>query len=595
MYICNIICIRVISLIKLFRYLKNYKLKSILGPLFKLTEACFELAVPLVMAKIIDVGIAQNDTGYIVKMGAVLIALGILGLAASLTAQFFAARASLGFGTELRRDLFHHINTLSHKEIDRVGASTLVTRMTVDIDQAQTGINMLLRLFLRSPFIVIGAIIMACTVSFKLTAIFLVASLFLGFIIFAIMKTTVPLFKKIQKKLDVTTLMARENLSGVRVIRAFSRQESEEKEFKENANALLDLQVKAGKISALTNPCTFVLVYIAIIAIIWFGGISVDSGSLTQGELIALISYMNQILLALLAVAILVTSLTRAQASAHRINEVFDIKPSVTDDGNTTVEDIPSAPAVQFENVSFSYNDNEEYSIKDISFTAARGETIGIIGGTGSGKSTLVNLIPRFYQYSSGSIKVCGTDVSKYPFDQLRGKIGFVPQKAELFRGTVRENLRYRKRDASDDELRNALDIAQALDFVNAEPEGLDHMIVGGGKNLSGGQRQRLTIARALIGDPEILILDDSASALDLATDAALRKALKEKIKGMTVFIVSQRVSSIRYADKILVLDDGELVGIGSHEQLLESCPIYLEICNSQQYSDNRGEGIRNE
>lgn len=595
MYICNIICIRVISLIKLFRYLKNYKLKSILGPLFKLTEACFELAVPLVMAKIIDVGIAQNDTGYIVKMGAVLIALGILGLAASLTAQFFAARASLGFGTELRRDLFHHINTLSHKEIDRVGASTLVTRMTVDIDQAQTGINMLLRLFLRSPFIVIGAIIMACTVSFKLTAIFLVASLFLGFIIFAIMKTTVPLFKKIQKKLDVTTLMARENLSGVRVIRAFSRQESEEKEFKENANALLDLQVKAGKISALTNPCTFVLVYIAIIAIIWFGGISVDSGSLTQGELIALISYMNQILLALLAVAILVTSLTRAQASAHRINEVFDIKPSVTDDGNTTVDDIPSAPAVVFEDVSFSYNDNEEYSIKDISFTATRGETVGIIGGTGSGKSTLVNLIPRFYQYSSGSIKVCGTDVSKYPFDQLRGKIGFVPQKAELFRGTVRENLQYRKRDASDDELRNALDIAQALDFVNAEPEGLDHMIVGGGKNLSGGQRQRLTIARALIGDPEILILDDSASALDLATDAALRKALKEKTKGMTVFVVSQRVSSIRYADKILVLDDGELVGIGSHEQLLESCPIYLEICNSQQYSDNRGEGIRNE
>ena len=582
-------------MIKLFRYLKNYKLKSILGPLFKLTEACFELAVPLVMAKIIDVGIAQNDTGYIVKMGAVLIALGILGLAASLTAQFFAARASLGFGTELRRDLFHHINTLSHKEIDRVGASTLVTRMTVDIDQAQTGINMLLRLFLRSPFIVIGAIIMACTVSFKLTAIFLVASLFLGFIIFAIMKTTVPLFKKIQKKLDVTTLMARENLSGVRVIRAFSRQESEEKEFKENANTLLDLQVKAGKISALTNPCTFVLVYIAIIAIIWFGGISVDSGSLTQGELIALISYMNQILLALLAVAILVTSLTRAQASAHRINEVFDIKPSVTDDGNTTVDDIPSAPAVVFEDVSFSYNDNEEYSIKDISFTASRGETVGIIGGTGSGKSTLVNLIPRFYQYSSGSIKVCGTDVSKYPFDQLRGKIGFVPQKAELFRGTVRENLQYRKRDASDDELRNALDIAQALDFVNAEPEGLDHMIVGGGKNLSGGQRQRLTIARALIGDPEILILDDSASALDLATDAALRKALKEKTKGMTVFVVSQRVSSIRHADKILVLDDGELVGIGSHEQLLESCPIYLEICNSQQYSDNRGEGIRNE
>lgn len=582
-------------MIKLFRYLRNYKLKSILGPLFKLTEACFELAVPLVMAKIIDVGIANGDSGYIIKMGAVLIVLGVLGLAASLTAQFFAARASLGFGTELRRDLFHHINTFSHKEIDKIGASTLVTRMTVDIDQTQTGINMLLRLFLRSPFIVIGAIIMACTVSFKLTAIFLVASLFLGSLIFAIMKTTVPLFKRIQKKLDKTTLMARENLSGVRVIRAFSRQESEEKEFKENADALFDLQVKAGKISALTNPCTFVLVYIAIIAIIWFGGVSVDSGSLTQGELIALISYMNQILLALLAVALLVTSLTRAQASAHRINEVFDIKPSISDEGNTTVPDVPSAPAVEFENVSFAYNDNEEYSVKDISFTANRGETIGVIGGTGSGKSTLVSLIPRFYQCSSGSVKVCGSDVSKYPFAQLRGKIGYVPQKAELFRGTVRENLQYRKKDASDEEISAALDIAQALDFVTAEPEGLDHMIVGGGQNLSGGQRQRLTIARALIGDPEILILDDSASALDLATDAALRRAIAEKTDRMTVFIVSQRVSSIRHADKILVLDDGELVGTGTHEQLLESCPIYLEICNSQQYSDKRGEGSSNE
>lgn len=582
-------------MIKLFRYLRNYKLKSILGPLFKLTEACFELAVPLVMAKIIDVGIANGDSGYIIKMGAVLIALGVLGLAASLTAQFFAARASLGFGTELRRDLFHHINTFSHKEIDKIGASTLVTRMTVDIDQTQTGINMLLRLFLRSPFIVIGAIIMACTVSFKLTAIFLVASLFLGSLIFAIMKTTVPLFKRIQKKLDKTTLMARENLSGVRVIRAFSRQESEEKEFKENADALFDLQVKAGKISALTNPCTFVLVYIAIIAIIWFGGVSVDSGSLTQGELIALISYMNQILLALLAVALLVTSLTRAQASAHRINEVFDIKPSISDEGNTTVPDVPSAPAVEFENVSFAYNDNEEYSVKDISFTANRGETIGVIGGTGSGKSTLVSLIPRFYQCSSGSVKVCGSDVSKYPFAQLRGKIGYVPQKAELFRGTVRENLQYRKKDATDEEISAALDIAQALDFVTAEPEGLDHMIVGGGQNLSGGQRQRLTIARALIGDPEILILDDSASALDLATDAALRRAIADKTDRMTVFIVSQRVSSIRHADKILVLDDGELVGTGTHEQLLESCPIYLEICNSQQYSDKRGEGSSNE
>lgn len=584
-----------IVLIRLFRYLKHYKLQSILGPLFKLTEACFELAVPLVMANIIDVGIANGDSGYIMRMGAVLIALGILGLAASLTAQFFAARASLGFGTELRRDLFHHINTFSHKEIDSVGASTLVTRMTVDINQAQTGINMLLRLFLRSPFIVVGAIIMACTVSVKLTFIFLIASLFLGALIFLIMKTTVPMFKKIQSKLDKTTLMARENLTGVRVIRAFSRQESEEKEFSENADRLFDLQIKAGKISALTNPCTFVLVYIAIIAIIWFGGVNVNAGDLTQGELIALISYMNQILLALLAVALLVTSLTRAQASAHRINEVFDTSPSITDEGNSTVAEKSDAPAVVFDKVYFSYHDNEEYAVKDISFTANKSETVGIIGGTGSGKSTLVNLIPRFYQYSAGSIKVSGTDVSEYPFEQLRGKIGFVPQKAELFRGTVRENLQYRKKDASDDEMIKVLDIAQALDFVKAEPEGLDHMIVGGGKNLSGGQRQRLTIARALIGSPEILILDDSASALDLATDAALRRALAEKTKGMTVFIVSQRVSSIRHADKILVLDDGELVGSGTHEQLLENCPLYVEICNSQQYTDNRGEGLHDE
>ena len=574
-------------MLKLFRYLKNYKLQSILAPFFKFTEACFELIVPLVMARIIDVGIKNNDTDQIIKMGGVLIALGVLGLAASLTAQYFAARAALGFGTELRRDLYHHINTFSHAELDKVGTSTLITRMTVDTNQAQTGINMLLRLFLRSPFIVIGAVIMAFTVSVKLTLIFLIASPILGFVIFFVMKKTVPLFKLIQKKLDRTTLSVSENLSGVRVIRAFSRQKKEEEDFRKNADELLDLQIKAGKISALTNPCTHVFVYAAIIAIIWFGGFSVDAGELTQGELLALISYMNQILLALLAVSLLVTALTRAQASAIRINEVFDIKPTLADTADGEITTTDNAPAVEFRNVSFSYNDDGKYAIKNISFTADHGETVGIIGGTGCGKSSLVGLIPRFYSADDGDVLVDGCSVAKYPFEQLRGKIGFVPQQAELFRGTIRDNMRMRCRDASDEDIMRALTIAQAADFVREKREGLDHVLVGGGKNLSGGQRQRLTIARALVGSPEILILDDSASALDLATDAALRKALRTETKGMTVFIVSQRVSSIRHADKILVLDDGMIVGEGTHEQLLENCSVYEEICYSQHYSEN--------
>ena len=580
-------------MLKLFRYLKNYKLQSILAPFFKFTEACFELIVPLVMARIIDVGIKNNDTDQILKMGGVLIALGVLGLAASLTAQYFAARAALGFGTELRRDLYHHINTFSHAELDKVGTSTLITRMTVDTNQAQTGINMLLRLFLRSPFIVIGAVIMAFTVSVKLTLIFLIASPILGFVIFFVMKKTVPLFKQIQKKLDRTTLSVSENLSGVRVIRAFSRQKNENREFRKNADELLDLQIKAGKISALTNPCTHVFVYAAIIAIIWFGGFSVDVGDLTQGELLALISYMNQILLALLAVSLLVTALTRAQASAIRINEVFDIKPTLEDIADAEIAAPDNAPAVEFRNVSFSYHDDGKYALKGISFTAAKGETIGIIGGTGCGKTTLVDLIPRFYEADDGEVLVDGCSVKKYPFEQLRGKIGFVPQQAELFRGTVRDNMKMRCRDASDEDIMQALTIAQAADFVREKPEGLDHVLLGGGKNLSGGQRQRLTIARALVGSPEILILDDSASALDLATDAALRKALASETKGMTVFIVSQRVSSIRHADRILVLDDGRIVGEGTHEQLLENCSVYEEICYSQHYSETERRNAR--
>lgn len=569
-------------MLKLFRYLRNYKLESIVGPLFKLIEACFELAVPIVMTKIIDVGIPNSDKSYILKMGGILVILGILGLVCAITAQYYAAKASVGFGTELRRDLYHHINTFSHSEIDKIGSSTLVTRMTVDINLAQTGVNMLLRLFLRSPFIVIGAVIMAFTISIKLTLIFLIATPILAAVIYLVISKTVPMFKNIQKKLDKISLNVSENLSGVRVIRAFSRQENEQQEFINNTNELQSMQIKAGKISVLMNPCTYVIVYLAIIAIIWFGGIDVNIGGITQGELIALTSYMNQILLALLAVAILITSITKAQASSIRINEVFAEKPSIIDEKKDKVIEKANSPAVVFSDVSFAYNGSEEPSLHNISFDAENGETIGIIGGTGSGKSTLVNLIPRLYQYQSGKVFVNGIEITDYSFEDLRGKIGIVPQKAVLFKGTIRDNMKWRNQNATDYEIYQALEIAQAFDFVDEKSEKLDFRILQNGQNLSGGQRQRLTIARALIGNPEILILDDSSSALDLATDARLRKAIAEKTQGMTVFIVSQRVSSIRYADKIIVLDDGKIAGIGNHESLIQSCEVYREICLSQ-------------
>ena len=575
-------------MLKLIRYLKHYKKEAIIGPLFKMIEACFELIVPLVVAQIIDVGIKNNDKTYILQMGGIMVLLGALGLACSLTAQYFAAKAAFGFGTELRRDMFHHINSLSHSEIDKIGSSSLVTRITSDINQAQTGVNMILRLFMRSPFIVIGAIIMAFTISVKLTLIFLVASPVLAFIIYFIMNKTVPMFKRIQKRQDKITLMTGENLEGVRVIRAFSRQKDEEDEFSENAEELKKLQINAGKISALMNPATYIVVYIAITAIIWVGGINVYNGSITQGEVVALLSYMNQILLALLAVAILVTSITKTQACALRINEILEVKPSITDEGNTEVTG-KSDIAVEFRNVTFAYEGSEEPALTDISFAVKKGETIGIIGGTGSGKSTLLNLIPRFYQYQKGEILIDGVEITKYPFEQLRHKMGIVPQKAVLFKGTVRENMQWRNKNASDDEIRNALEIAQALDFVEEKPKGLDHMILQSGRNLSGGQRQRLTIARALVGSPEILILDDSASALDLATEARLRKAIAEKTDDMTVFISSQRVSSIRNADKIIILEDGEIAGIGTHEQLIETCGVYQEICHSQMYDEKGG------
>ncbi len=580
---------------RLFKYLKNYKLQTIIAPLFKMTEACFELAVPLVVASIIDNGLQNKDTSYIYLMGGIMVLLGLLGLACSLTAQYFSAKAAFGFGTELRRDMFHHINSFSHTEIDKLGSSSLVTRITSDINQAQTGINMILRLFLRSPFIVIGSIIMSFTISVKLTLIFLIASPILGLIIYFIMSKTVPMFKKIQKRQDKITLLTGENLMGARVIRAFSRQKNEEQEFVDNAEQLKELQLSAGRISALMNPATYVVVYAAIIAIIWVGGINVNTGSLTQGEVVALLSYMNQILLALLAVALLITSITKAQASAIRINEVFDVKTTINDENNITITTSDSENAVEFKNITFSYNGSDEPALENISFAVKKGETVGIIGGTGSGKSTLINLIPRFYQAQQGELLINGSDIKAYPLEQLRGKIGIVPQKAVLFKGTVRENMQWRNQNATDDEITNALDISQSLDFIMQKPDGMDFMIQRGGKNLSGGQRQRLTIARALIGSPEILILDDSSSALDLATEAKLRKAIREKTVGMTVFIASQRISSIRHADKIIILDDGRIVGIGTHEQLCNTCEVYQEICHSQMYNEsNTKEGQHN-
>lgn len=567
---------------KLFRYLRNYKKESFIGPLFKLIEACFELAVPIVMANIIDIGIKNGDKAYIWKMGGIMVLLGFLGLACALTAQYFAAKASVGFGTALRRDLFRHINTLSYSEIDSIGSHTLVTRMTADINTAQAGVNILLRLLLRSPFIVLGSIIMAFTISVKLTLIFLIIAPCLAYVIYKIMSITIPRYKVIQKTLDRTNLMTSETLTGARVIRAFSRQQDEEESFRKNTEELNRLQINAGRINALMNPLTYVIVNLAIAAIIWFGGKTVYSGAITQGEVIALVNYMNQILLALLAMAILVTNITKMQASAIRINDIFDVKTTVSEEGNTAVKSVENAPCVEFRDVDFSYNSSEENSLEGLSFAVGRGETVGIIGGTGSGKTSVINLIPRFYDAAKGCVLVDGVDVKKYPLKQLRGKIGIVPQKAILFKGTVRDNMKWRDKTASDEEIWRALDIAQAADFVMDKPSQLDETIMQEGKNLSGGQRQRLTIARALVGNPEILILDDSASALDFATDARLRKAIAEKTQGMTVFIVSQRISSIKNVDRIIVLDDGKIAGIGSHKELYKNCGVYKEICLSQ-------------
>lgn len=567
---------------KLIRFLSRYKLESIVGPLFKLLEASFELVVPLIMASVIDTGIRNADSGYIYRMGGLLVLMGVLGLVCSLTAQYFAAKAAMGFGTELRSALFAHINSLSHSEIDRLGASSLITRMTSDVNQAQSGVNLVLRLFLRSPFIVVGAIIMAFMINVRLTLIFLAATPLLALAIYYVMAKTIPAYKAIQNKLDHVSLITRENLSGVRVIRAFAKQEAEQERFQQAGEGLMNMQLAAGRISALMNPATFVIVNLAILALIWFGGFSVDGGRISQGELVALVNYMTQILTALVALANLIISFTRASASAIRINEVFAVSPSIHDSVQSMPAPVKGAPKVAFENVGLTYAGSSEEALSGISFSAMPGETIGIIGGTGSGKSTLVNLIPRFYEATSGSVKVDGQPVQNYPQAGLRGRIGMVPQKAVLFKGSLRDNMRWGKRDATDDEIYEALDIAQVREFVELREGGLDAEIEQGGRNLSGGQRQRLTIARALVGKPDILILDDSASALDFATDARLRRAIREKTQDMTVFIVSQRAGSIQHADRIVVLEDGHMAGLGRHEELIENCEVYREICLSQ-------------
>lgn len=567
-------------MLRLLPYLKDYRKESITGPLFKLLEACFELLVPVVMARIIDVGIKNGDTSYILSMCGLMIALGALGLACSLTAQYFAARAAVGFATALREDMFAHINALSYTELDKAGTSTLVTRITNDINQVQTGVNLVLRLFLRSPFIVVGAVFMAFTIDSGLAWIFVVIIPVLSAVIYGIMLVSIPLYKKVQKKLDRVLLLTRENLSGVRVIRAFSGQEDEKKEFEENADGLKSLQLFVGKVSAFLNPVTYIIVNAGIIAVLWLGGRTVYEGSITQGQLIALISYMTQILIALVAMSDLIISATKGFASAARLNDVFDLKPDMAE--GTGAKEAKGEERVRFDRVGFTYAGAREEALSDLDFSVKKGETVGIIGGTGSGKSTLVNLIPRFYDATRGEVLVDGVNVRDYTYARLREKIGVVPQSAVLFSGTIRENIRWGKKDASDEEILRALDIAQAREFVSEKPEGLDTVIAQGGKNLSGGQRQRLTIARAVVGMPEILILDDSASALDFATDARLREAIAGLPGDMTVFIVSQRAASIRRADKIVVLDDGEVAGIGTHETLLKDCRVYREICLSQ-------------
>ena len=585
---------------KLLIYLKEYKKETVLAPLFKMLEATFELFVPLVMAAMIDTGIAGGDRPYIFRMGGILVALGLIGLICSVTAQFFAAKAAVGFSTKMKSALFAHVQSLSYTEMDSLGTSTLITRLTSDANQVQNGINMVLRLFLRSPFIVFGAMIMAFTIDVKAAMIFVVTIPLLSVVVFGIMLITMPMYKKVQTYMDKVLGITRENLTGVRVIRAFNKEQDEIEDFVESHTLLTNMQILVGKISALTNPITFVIVNAATIVLIYTGALRVDSGLITQGEVVALVNYMSQILVELIKLANLIVTITKALACANRIQDVFEVETSMPlHRGEENVSDSFAGDAagkmrdqhqnqnfsdtiVAFDHVSLTYKGAGAESLEDINFAVKKGQTIGIIGGTGSGKSSLVNLIPRFYDATEGTVYVNGEDVKKLDLEQLRSTIGVVPQKAVLFKGTIAENLLFGNGHATEEEMWEALENAQAKEFVEKKEGQLQSSVAQGGKNLSGGQRKRLTIARALIRKPEILILDDSASALDFATDAKLRQAIRKMADTMTVFIVSQRTSSIRYADQILVLDEGRLVGVGTHDSLLETCQVYQEIYYSQ-------------
>lgn len=567
---------------RLLGYLKEHLCVTILAPLFKMLEASFELFVPLVVASMIDVGIGHHDIGYLWKMGGLLILLGIIGFSFSITAQYFAARSAVYTGKSMRSDLFAHMNRFSYQEIDQVGTSTLINRMSNDINQVQNGVNMFLRLFLRSPFVVFGAMFMAFTVDHKAAISFVFTITALAVVVGLILWITMPMYKKVQKQVDGVLKSTRENLLGIRVIRAFNRQRSEEENFRVQSGQLYNKQIHVGKISALLNPLTYMIINLGIIAILWSGGKQVDLGYLTQGQIIALINYMSQILVELIKLANLLIILSRAFASLDRVDQIFALEPSMKETGKTDIEEKKDTPILEFKDTSFVYHSARKETIHPFDFAVKEGETIGVIGGTGSGKSTFVSLIARLYDVTSGRILYRGVDEKELKPEFIRGKIGFVPQKASLFEGSLRDNMKWGKEDATDEEIYQALDIAQAREFVDQKEQGLDFRIEQNGGNLSGGQKQRLTIARALVRKPEILILDDSASALDFATDARLRKAIKENTDNMTVFLVSQRVSTIRNADHILVLDDGKIAGIGTHLQLLKENQVYKEICASQ-------------
>ena len=587
---------------KILYFLKDYKKESVIAPLFKMLEAIFELIVPLVVAQIIDIGIKNQDTGYIFGRCGILILLAAIGLVCATCAQFFAAKAAVGFATQLRSALFAHIQKLSFADLDEIGTSTLITRMTSDVNQLQSGVNMVLRLFMRSPFVVFGAMIMAFTVNVKAAIVFVIAIPLLSVVVFGVMLITMPLYKKVQSALDRVLGKTRENLSGARVIRAFNKEEQEIMEFNESNEILTDLQLLVGRISALMNPITLIIVNVATLVILWIGAGQVFDGIITQGEVVALVNYMSQILVELVKLANLIILITKAVACGNRVADVLETEPSIQEtvaelqaaevSDNTTVKDtgLTNSAMVEFDRVSFTYGESQEEALSDISFQAKKGQTFGIIGGTGAGKTTLVNLIPRFYEVSKGAVRVAGMDVREYQLAQLREKIGVVPQKAVLFQGTIAENLRWGNENASDEELWKAIELAQATDVVNGKEDGLDHMVEQGGRNLSGGQRQRLTIARALVKNPDILILDDSASALDFATDARLRAALATIATTRTIFIVSQRTSAIAHADQIIVLEDGAVAGMGTHAELLENCEVYREIYDSQFKQEERGQ-----